>query len=47
VINYFCEDNGDLTEEPSLNVYSVPKNKVANNNWHDDMIMIYPDYIPK
>mgnify|MGYP003681480367 FL=1 len=47
VINYFCEDEGDLTEEPQLNVYTVPKDKVANNNWHNDMIMIYPDYIPK
>ena len=47
VINYSCEDEGDLTEEPSLNVYTVPKDKVANNNWHDDMIMIYPSYIPK
>ena len=32
VVNHF-RDGGD----PLLNVYVVPKNKVANNNWHSDM----------
>ena len=47
VINFFCEDQGDCTEEPQVNVYTVPKEKATNNDWHNDMIMIYPDYIPK
>ena len=35
VINHF-RDEGD----PMLNVYVVPKDKVANNDWHNDMIDI-------
>ena len=38
VINYFYEQE---LEEPYLNVYVVPKDKVANNHWHDDMYEIY------
>ena len=37
VINYFYEQE---LEEPYLNVYVVPKDKVANNHWHDDMYEI-------
>ncbi len=40
VINYFYEQ-GLYLEEPQLNVYVVPKDKVANNHWHDDMYEIY------
>ena len=32
VVNHF-RDGG----EPLLNVYVVPKDKVANNDWHSDM----------
>jgi hypothetical protein len=32
VVNHF-RDEGD----PLLNVYVVPKDKVANNDWHSDM----------
>ena len=39
VINYFYEQ-GLYLEEPQLNVYVVPKDKVANNHWHDDMYQI-------
>ena len=37
VINYFYEQE---LEEPYLNVYVVPKDKVANNHWNDDMYQI-------
>jgi hypothetical protein len=32
VVNHFSHTTG-----PSLNVYVVPKDKVANNDWHSDM----------
>lgn len=32
VVNFF-RDEGD----PQVNVYVVPKDKVANERWHDDM----------
>ena len=35
VVNHF-RDGGD----PELNVYVVPKGKVANNDWHSDMKML-------
>ena len=36
VVNHFRDENF-----PTLNVYVVPKDKVANNNsWHDEMIDI-------
>lgn len=35
VVNYFRDE-----VDPEVNVYVVPKSKVANNDWHNDMIDI-------
>ena len=35
VINHFRDDG-----EPSLNVFVVPRDKVANKDWHSDMYSI-------
>ena len=34
-VNHFRDEG-----EPLLNVYVVPKDKVANNDWHSDMVDI-------